>query len=389
MENDSLRYKLHKYETQLLRTTKSFDYWAMAMNTGLFYKSKPVFGFDIGHGTIKVAQFSPARNGMLVQGYGFATFDAKAIKDGVIENLEVVAQSAHGLLTNSMIGAITTNRAALSLPVSQSFTKILELPKLKKHELDDAVNHQVEQYVPVPFDQLYIDYEITNRSFKDEESGEVKQEVVMVAAKKTIVDSYLKLFEVLGLEIELIETTTSAIMRAVRFSQDSNKPVVVIDFGSKSCDLTVYDENIRVTSTVDVGGESVTSALVKGLGISEKEAYAIKSKYGLGPSKQQQAINKALEPILKQIVSEINKVIRYHDERSKGAQKIDQIVTIGGGSNMPGLREYIAKQTKLETLAYDPWKKIDFGSLQRPHPQEAFLYTTATGSALWNPGGNR
>lgn len=359
------------------------------MSDGLFYKPKPVFGFDIGHGTIKVAQFSPAKKGMLVEGYGFGTFDPKAIKEGAVENLETVAQAAHALLTSSMIGAVNTDRAALSLPVAQSFTKILELPKLKKNELDEAVNHQVEQYVPVPFDQLYVDYEITNRSFKDEESGEIKQEIVMVAAKRNIVDSYLKLFEVLGLEIELIETTTSAIMRAVRFSQDNNNPVVVIDFGSETCDLTVYDENIRVTSTVEVGGESVTQALVKGLGVTTTEANTIKAKYGLGPSKHQQAINKALEPILKQVVQEIKKVIRYHDERSKGAQKINQIVTIGGGSNMPGLREYIAKQTSLETLAYDPWKKIDFGSLQRPHPQEAYLYTTAAGSALWNPGGKR
>lgn len=352
------------------------------MNVPLFYRPKPVFGFDIGYGTIKIAQLSETAKGPLIEGYGFATFDPSAMKDGILVEPETIAKSAYTLLTQDMVGAINTSRVSVSLPVAQTFTRILELPNITDSDLDKAVKLEAEQYIPLSLDELYIDYEVTTPA-ADKQSDQ-NQEVLMVAAKKTIIDSYLLLFDILGLEVDLLEPSTSAIGRLVKNSQKTDKPVLLIDLGSRYCDLTVYDQTIRMTDTVEVGGEHITNALSSKLNVSKRQADAFKSKYGLNKNSRQHSALTALGPLLNKMTAEIQKVLRYYKDRNKGRAEISEIVMLGGGANLPGLISYLEKTTKLKVRLCDPWTGVDFGTLQKPHPLEATLYTTAMGSAFYS-----
>ena len=355
------------------------------MNIPLFYKSKPIFGFDIGHSSVKVTQLVAGKKGKpLVVGYGVGTFDPSKVKDGVLIDPEVVAKCAHTLITEDMVGSITTNRVVSSVPIAHTFSKILELPKLEGDDLDSAVKLETEQYVPVRLEDLYVDYEVINtiKNGKDE-----KLEVLMVAAKRALVDSYMQLFDMLGLEVELIEPTTSSILRAIKQSLPTTKPILIIDFGSESSDLTVYEKSVRVTQTVDVGGDHITNALMKSLKLTERQAYMLKRRYGLAKSRQQAEVKEAVEPILDKLVKQVAKVIKYHQDRNDKSSHISEVLMVGGGSNLPGLEDYLSQATKLKIVPFNPWEGIDFGSLQRPHPLEATVYATVTGSALYRLGG--
>src|SRR5690606_38536424 len=95
------------------------------------------------------------------------------------------------------------------------------------------------------------------------------------------------------------------------------------------------------------GGDSFTQLIAKQLQASPAEAYIIKSKYGLGVSKKQKEITAALTPTLEELIKEIRRMIRYYEERSGTQKKIDQIVTMGGGANMPGLSDYMTSRLRL------------------------------------------
>jgi len=352
------------------------------MNVPLFYKDKAVFGFDIGHGSIKVMQIADYGKRNTVLGYGHIAFDPQAIKNGVIVEPELIAKETFKLISKGLVGSIDTKRIAASIPVANTFNRILTLPKMDKSDLTQAVQLEAEQYIPMALDQLYLDYDIARKNKDD------SNEILMVAVPKSIIDSYITLFDLLGLEAALMETTISAVSRVVQHADRTGVPTLIIDFGSISSDLAVFDKTIRVTGTADWGGETITADLAKALKVTARQAYTIKTRYGLNPGKKQKEITVALEPMLKRLLNEIKKMTRFYEERASASNHIEQIIVLGGGANLPGLSAYLTDQLRVPTRLINPWQNLSFGHLQPPHKLETTLYTTAAGLSLASTKGN-
>jgi Tfp pilus assembly PilM family ATPase len=79
----------------------------------LFYKSKPLFGFDLGHGSIKIVQLDYSGKKPRLQAYGTTTFDSKALKEGAVVDFDAVAKAAHSLISEHLSGGLTSHRFAL------------------------------------------------------------------------------------------------------------------------------------------------------------------------------------------------------------------------------------------------------------------------------------
>lgn len=356
----------------------------MATNStqSLFYRDKPIFGLDIGFNTIKALQVdtsNKAKKSSLV-GYGVNRFDEKAIKDGVIIDFESIAKSALELFSNNIVGSITTKRVAATIPAAKAYSRVMTLPSsLSRKELAEAVQLEAAQYIPIPLDELYLDYEVVN-------THDDQAEVLVVAAPRDIVDSYMKLFAILGLEVCSLETTTSAASRIISIAESSNDiPTILIDLGSLSVDLTVYDQNLVVNGAIPGGGDDFSTRISEKLGITKAEANSIKTKYGLGVSKHQKEIREALKPQLDSLIKEVRRVVRYYEERTSGRASIGQIITMGGGSNMPGLADYLTDNLRIATRLCDFWRTFDNNGLQIPSDAEKSLYVTVAGAAVIRP----
>ena len=350
-----------------------------------FFKDKPLFGLDIGPGSLKVMQLNRPKEvkaGMSrlphVVGYGFTTFDRSAIEDGVVVKPEIIAQAAKELFDKHLIGDITTKRVAIAIPAYRAFTRSLELPKLKPSQLHDAVLLEAEQYITAPLDDLYLDYEVFKQTAD-------LQQLFTVAVPKTIVDSYIELSQILGLEAVLIEPTLGSSGRLFSLDDQSDTATIIIDFGSRSADISIYDEHVLFTGTVQAGGEVFTNIIKAKLGVTLPEAGLIKTKYGLGPSKKQKEIQQALEPTLQQLVKEIRRMMRYYEEHYGADRPIQQIVTLGGGANMPGLSEYLTDNMRLAVRHANPWQYISYKGLQPPSAADKPMYATVAGLSLADP----
>lgn len=347
--------------------------------TPLFFRSKPLFGLDIGKGSLKAVQLSlddPAQPKLV--GYGNTSFDEAAIDDGVIIKPELIAEAAQSLFGRGLTGNITSMRAALTIPAYRTFTRSMKLPPLKQHELAEAVRLEAEQYIPLSLEDLYLDYTVLTRA----QDG---IEILAIAVPKAIVDSYMDLAAVMGVEAVLIESTMSAVGRLLSRDKQSDVASVVIDFGTLSADISIYDHGIATTGTVDGGGELFTNAIEKGLKVSNAEASIIKTKYGLGRSRRQSEIQAALEPILQTIVSEIKRLIRYHAEHYGPERPIQQVVTLGGGANVPGLNDYLTSSLRLAVRSLDPWQSIAVGTIEPPALNDRPMFASVIGLGLAPP----
>ena len=211
-------------------------------------------------------------------------------------------------------------------------------------------------------------------------------EVQVIATPRAIVDSYIGMFDALGLEIALIESNITAMTRIVVHSEAHDVNTLIVDIGSTACDISIYDGSaIRATGTVDCSSERLTQNIADALGVSLQQAHSIKTRYGLEVSKKQDKIVKAAESELNKLISEIRKVMRYFTDRDSSTGPIGQIIILGGGANLPGLASYITNKTRVATRLCAPWNNLSFGKLQPPHELESTLYTTAGGLALVTP----
>jgi type IV pilus assembly protein PilM len=348
-------------------------------NIAHFYKDKPIFGFDVGHSSLKVMQLEVTSKQPHLVGYGSVSFDPAAITDGVIHDFESVAKSSLELFQHHLVGDVTTKRVIITIPTYRTFSRSLTLPKLSPKEMREAVNLEIEQYLPMPIDDMYLNYDIV---------GENKDglELFAIAVPKKIVDSQLELMRILGLEVVGVEATIGATGRLFSLDPQSDIPTVLIDFGSLSADITIFDKKMVVTGTVPGGGEVFSEYIQKALGVTAAEAKLIKIKYGLGKSKKQREITVALEPVLDQLVREIKRMIRYYDQHIDGEHPINQVVTFGGGANMPGLTDYLTDHLRLAVRTSDPWEYCNYRGLKAPPRADKSMFATAMGLGLAKPG---
>ena len=350
-------------------------------NTPNLLRDKPIFGLDVGHSSLKVMQveqnFGSSQAPHII-GYGTAAFDASALDNGVIVKPEIIAEALLHLFQHQLIGDITTRRVAVTFPAYRSFSRSMQLPKLSAKDLRDAVRLEAEQYIPLPLDDLYLDYTVTR-------IGKEVDDLLAVAVPKEIIDSYLILARMAGLEIMLVETTMEADSRL--FGRDKYHDItsVIIDFGSLSADISVFNKSTLVTGTVPAGGLIFTNNIRDNLQVTLAEAGIIKTKYGLSLSKKQREITSALKPTLQKLTKEIQRMIRYHEEHYGTEKPIEQVIMLGGGANMPGLSEYLTDSLRLPVRVHDPWQYLDYKGFQAPNKADRLMYATVAGLSLVNP----
>lgn len=351
------------------------------MKAPLFYHKRPLFGLDIGSQTVKFVQLEKKPKSSVVRAYGSIATDRKIMKGGVITDIPKAAELVDTLLSKNIRGDLTTNRVVMSIPVSHVFTRVLSLPAMTAKELESAVQLEVEQSVPVPAKDLYYDYEVTDGG--DDEATLVR----MVAAPKNIVDSYVEVCDLLGLDLSLVQTNIQADAQLSMAYENltSNNPYIIVDVGGDSIDVGILDQTLRVTGTVDEGGNSLTQAIAKALDISSAAANDIKVNQGIGAGTNQKKVTEAVAPILDKVILEIRRMIRFYEERVKQGSEITQIVIVGGGANMPGLGDYLTNATHIPTTVSSPWgKHISFGKLEPPVGADLPRFLTCAGLALVN-----
>lgn len=349
------------------------------MKTPLFYHRRPVFGLDIGSQTVKFMQLEKKSNHSLVKAYGSIATDQKIMKSGVITDIPKAAELVDTMLSKNLKGHLSTNRVVMSIPVSHVFTRVLTLPHMSKKELQSAVQLEVEQSVPLATKDLYYDYELTDNG--DEDANLVR----MVAAPRDIVNSYVDVCDMLGLDLSLVQTNIKADAQLCMEYENltSDNPYIIMDVGGDSIDVGILDRTLRVTGTVDEGGNSLTQAIAQTLKLSPAKANEIKVNQGIGAGTHQKKVKSAVAPILDNVISEIRRMVRFYNERVKEGSEITQIVIVGGGANMPGLGDYLTDATHIPTTVSSPWgKRISFGKLEPPARVDLPRFLTCAGLAL-------
>lgn len=341
--------------------------------TKLFHKDKPIIGLDISQTGIKVMAIDPKK--WLVLGYGSADLDPLKIQKSLEGGDDYLGNNLRALLTEKIVGTLPSTQTIVGIPSNRSFSRTFTLPAKAEHGLADAVEIEVDQYIPIPLSSLYVDYEIIERT---------KEQVtaVMAAIPKTLVDNVLAAVIKAELDPIMVEPGINAVARLLETTEEGHLSTLIVDIGPASTDIAVLDDSaIRVSGSLVIGGNTFTLDIAKKLNVTLENAHQLKVLSGINAGPRQAQIVRALTPSLERITAEIRKVIRYYSERITNGHKIEQVLVVGSGSNVPGIGDYFTNELIMPARTASPWQRLDFGSLPQPHKQFRPRYITVAGLA--------
>ena len=341
-----------------------------------FLKDKPISGLDISMTSVKMMSIYTKK--WTVLGYGSTDVDPQKMLTSLETDGKYLSDTLKELTEKKCVGSFKSNHVVVGIPTSKTFIRSLSIPKDTHKLVDQAVRLEAEQYIPIPVEQLYIDYEVT-----DEQSDSLT--VMMCATPKKIVDNCTIATNSVGLRTVMVEPSILAVARVLQITEEGNLPTVIVDIGPATTDIAILDKTIKVTGGVPVGGNTLTIDMSKKMKISLEKAHQLKVLNGLSPGQNQEQITQAITPSLSRIIQEVKKVLRYYGERIAGAKEIQQIIIVGGGSNLPGIGEYFTNNLMIACRIASPWQVFDFGKLPKPARQFKPRYLTVAGLASVKP----
>lgn len=341
--------------------------------TKLLHKDKPIIGLDISQTDIKIMAIDPKK--WLVLGYGSVDLEPLKLQKSLKEGDDYLSDNLRNLLSSKIVGELPSMHTVIGIPTNRSFSQTFTVPAKAAKKIADAIEVEVDQYIPVPMASLYVDYEIIERT-KEQLTA------VLSAIPKALVDNILEATDKAGLEPVMVEPGVNAVARMLEATEEGHLTTLIVDIGPASTDIAVLDKGaIRVTGGLSIGGNTFTLDIAKKLNVTLENAHQLKVLNGLNAGPRQAKLVRALTPSLERITVEIRKVIRYYSERITDERKLEQVLIVGSGSNIPGIGDYFTNELVMPARTASPWQKLDFGDLPQPHKQFRPRYITVAGLA--------
>ncbi|MFZ2494201.1 MAG: type IV pilus assembly protein PilM [Candidatus Saccharimonadales bacterium] len=346
------------------------------MQQTLFLQHRLLLGIDISHTYIKCMSLSNEK--WSVTSYGSINADPAKLRSSLTGSPDYLVSLLKDLKEKNIVGKLPSDQAVISIPTNLTYSRSVSLPKAAIKKLDDAIALEASQYIPVALSELNLSYEVLSET--DETI-----EVLMSAAPKVIIENVVIACNQVGITPLVIQPSINSVARLITLTEQGHLPTVIVDIGAADTDLAILNERIRANASVQVGSNTLTYAISEKMGVTLENAHQIKVLHGLSYGAKQKKILAAVDEPLSQIVGEIHKIIRYYNERIDQSTRIEQIIIVGSGSDIPGLGEYFTDKLVMPARVASPWLALDFGSLPQPAKQFRPRYITVIGLAATKP----
>jgi len=254
-------------------------------------------------------------------------------------------------------------------------------PKMGNRELKDAIFLRLDKYSPFTLDESILDFTVISDI---REAGMVRDNVMVVAARRDVVSEHIATFKKAGLEPTSISVIPFALVSAARrFARlRSDEVVCMIDIGSQFTNIVfIRNQKLDLTRTITIASNAITEAMTVALAteagelaLSVTEAEELKKQYGIPSADNTEKLPSGIpvkhlltlqEPILARLLAEINRSIDYY-RREFTVPGISRILLCGGGAGLKNIKEYIESNVGLPTEVFDPFRTHNLYRRDRP-----------------------
>jgi type IV pilus assembly protein PilM len=340
-------------------------------------KDNLITGVDIGSHAIKVCQLQKYGTTYKLIAVGSAALPPGAVEDGVLQEHLEVSKVLSALLKNLKI---KNKKIGISISGYSVIVKKINLEEMEDDALAKYISAEAEQYIPFDLDDVYIDFQ----KLPSKKEGTDRCDIMLVAAKKEVVNDYLDMLNELKLNTVLVDVDGFALENIWETVSGRTENVALVDIGASKMNINIISEGVSVLARdVVVGSEQLTDQLANALSVDYLQAERIKLGI-VSLDEHKETVENIFNQTCTQWVLEIKKAIDLYLANNPD-QPLQSIILSGGGAKVNGLKEYIAKETGLDVIAFNPFttmiidnKKLDEHYLATVAPEMAI----ATGLAI-------
>ena len=299
-------------------------------------KAKTSVGLDIGSSLIKVVEVDHSKDEPVLTKYGIVKLPPEAIVEGEIMDQSLVVQGIQECMAKA---GVTTKNVATAVSGRAVIVKKVVMDKMNPDDAKEAIFWEAEQHVPFDIDDVCLDFQVLN-----EDMGANQMEILLVAAKKEMVNAHAGIVKDAGLNPVIIDVDSFAIQNAVEATGENGAGRVVglVNIGSDVTNINIIQNNTPYfTRDLSVGSNVFVEAVQRDLGVSFDEAESLLSGNSNidDPSRFRQIITDAATDISMGIERSIAFLKTAGD-----AERIDHAVLSGGGACVPYLREILSEK---------------------------------------------
>jgi len=354
----------------------------------LFFKPKSYLGVDLGSGGVKIVELKQEKKRPVLFTYGLTSqmedihrlfaipetnnemlsADQKSKAQPVMVNQDQVKKYAQLIKSICASAKVVAKTATVSLPVSVVFHAVINLPLLKKEDLDKVLRAEVKKLLPRPIDDMVLDYQMIKNSTQSK-----TQRVLVNAVPKELVIFYTQVFKMAGIGLDALEPESIALERSLVGRDQS--VAMIIDMGAERTNFYIIDQGYAITHhSIEVGGERINKILSEMLDVKEDLSEQIKYDYfgSLIKKDNNSQMNKenffktffaVIDPIIKEIEYGFELYLKQSGNENKRPEKI---ILTGGGSSMPFLTDYISEKFNIKCYVGDPWGRVVYQDGLKP-----------------------
>lgn len=341
------------------------------------YKTKFPIAIDISPVSIKIIQLEQGKEPLPhVRAYSQIPVPKGVIVEDSILDSQTLAYVVRQGLDRPKFGSFTGGRVVASLPEAKSFVRVIHLPHMSDNEIDQTIPFEAESYIPVPVDQVYLDWQLL-------EEVNRKMEILLIATPKETADKYLNLFEKMKLTPQALEVESQSVQRAL-LKPNESVSFLVADINDHKTNLVMIENGkLKFTSSIPLGGNQFTEALSKHTSLPFEKAEKIKQAAGLNNTPEYPNMKTSMLEVLKNLAAEIKNVLQFQTEHS--ATKTDRIVICGGGARLKSIDTNLQSEFSDLALAIQlakPFNRVFVDPKLEFSEELALDYVTAIGLAL-------
>ena len=322
-------------------------------------------GVDIGTSSIKLVELKKKGGKAVLETYSTLALGPYAdLGVGATTNLstEILTKAIADALRE---GSITTKNAAFSIPSSASLIFLLDIPStISEKELPNIVPTEARKYIPVPINEVTLDYWVTphrqegfyNEAVPAEELAPKTAEVLVAAIHNETLTKYRDLTKASGLEADVFEIEAFSAIRST-FSHELSA-VLMMDMGASRTKLSIVEYGIvRNFHIINKGSVDITNTISTSLSMPFTQAEEKKREVGLTGGGEDRAVSDTAKLTVDYILSETQSVIQGFEKKYN--KPISKVILTGAGVLLPGFKAHAAETFRTEVVFGNPFDKVE------------------------------
>jgi len=244
----------------------------------LFGRKKTTVGLDIGSGLVKVAVIDHSKKEPELVKVAVVPLLADAIVEGEVMDPGIVAEAIRAALAAA---GVKTTQVVTAVGGRDVIIKKIQIERVKEQQARELMRWEAEQHVPFDMESVELDFQIL-----DPDDDGVEMSVLLVAAKRELIESKLRMLTDAGLEPGLVDVDAFALHNAfeINYPEAMKGIVALVNIGHEVTNINILDEGVPIlTRDITVGTRRFREDLQRERGLGAEEADALLQGYDRSP----------------------------------------------------------------------------------------------------------